>query len=72
MEELLFLLKTTETPPIDGQNLASTMEYGDGIRRRTVGLRLITDDNMGDEWTPPGQIPGNIPPQLKSQANPQR
>lgn len=26
------------------------MEFGDDIRRRYAGLRLVTDDNMGDEW----------------------
>jgi predicted membrane-bound spermidine synthase len=26
------------------------IDFADGIRRRYAGLRLITDDNMGDEW----------------------
>jgi predicted membrane-bound spermidine synthase len=27
------------------------METGDSIRRRTAGLRMITDDNMASEWS---------------------
>lgn len=26
------------------------MEYGEALRKKYHGLRLITDDNMGDEW----------------------
>ena len=26
------------------------MEYGEALRKKYRGLRLITDDNMGDEW----------------------
>jgi spermidine synthase len=52
MEELLSLVKTAEFPSTECCN-APTLEYGDSIRRRTAGLQLITDDNMGEEWTPP-------------------
>lgn len=62
LEELLSLVKTAETPTTGNSRLAFTMEYADSIRRRTVGSRIITDDNMGTEWEPPSQIPGNIPP----------
>ncbi len=53
LEELLALLKTAETPIIGEPGPTPTLEYGDSIRRRTAGLRVITDDNMGTEWVPP-------------------
>ena len=72
MEELVSFVKTAEHPTVEGQDPRPTMENGDSIRRRTAGSRVITDDNMGTEWTPPGHIPGNAPPPVSSQGAPQR
>ncbi|HEY6444126.1 MAG TPA: fused MFS/spermidine synthase [Candidatus Acidoferrales bacterium] len=72
MEELVSYVKTAEHPTVEGQDPRPMMENGDSIRRRTAGSRVITDDNMGTEWTPPGHIPGNALPSVPSQAAPQR
>ena len=47
LEQVLSLTDTVKTPsdrPLD-------MESGDNIRRRHAGKRIVTDDNMGTEWS---------------------
>ena len=48
LAEVLTLADTLNQPDIRGQGL----ESGDQLRQRLRGKRLITDDNMGTEWTP--------------------
>ena len=45
------LLATTHTFNTDDDLNHPSMEYADSIRTRCRGSRIITDDNMGTEWT---------------------
>jgi spermidine synthase len=47
MQEVLSLADSLHSP---GPEQDMRMELGDSLRARLQGTRLITDDNMGDEW----------------------
>jgi predicted membrane-bound spermidine synthase len=46
-DQVLSLVDTLHSPE---PALDMRMELGDSLRSRLHGMRLITDDNMGDEW----------------------
>ena len=47
MEEIM---ATVDPSALDQNGLRGTMETCQSIKSRTQDLRLITDDNMGEEW----------------------
>ena len=44
------ILATTDMPELALQNAATPTEGCASILRRTAGMAIITDDNMGEEW----------------------
>jgi spermidine synthase len=57
LDEVLSLADSVAAPDHPEQEMR--MELGASLRARLAGARLITDDNMGDEWiaTDPARVP---------------
>jgi spermidine synthase len=50
---------------LNGPLAVNGLESGESLRRRIGKVRLITDDNMGLEWTPEVEFPWRVDPNAK-------